>query len=1164
MTFGRLLLRNLFYHWRGNSAVLLGVAVGTAVLTGALLVGDSLRGSLRAQVLEQLGWVDRALIAGRFVRDELASQLGGERACPAILLRGAATKNDEAGKLIGRAGQVTILGVDDRFWFAGAMPGGESFWKSDSEEVVLNRALADELGAQTGTTVTLHLQKVSAVPRESLLGRRDASEVIDSLKLTVREIIPNEGLGQFTLNPSLEVPRNAFVPLRLLQTALHQDRRANALLVGGGAADLQSQLGQHLTLDDWGLILREPKEEEGRGRGYLSLESRQMLVELPVADAAERAAAKQDFRTAPTLVYLANTITDGSSEIPYSVVAALDPSALPPLGPFLPPGVNTLKDDEIVLVDWKESPLKPKPGAKITLRYFKPEDEGRLPEVSAAFTFSGWVALSGPANDPHLTPDFPGITDKLTIRDWNPPFPFENNRVQRRDERYWDEYRTTPKAYITLAAGQKLWSSRFGHLTSIRLAPAPTRGSTINLDLTEPARTFQAELLKELRPEQGGLVFDAVRDRGLHASVGGTDFGEYFLYFSFFIIVSALLLVGLLMRLNLDRRGSEIGLLLACGFRRSVPILGLLLRGLLRARLGWVVQTLSMAPASVRNLLLAEGSILAAVGGVLGALGAYLYAWLLLELLRAWWPAAMNQSFLRLHATPRTFLLGYFGALVVMVLTILWAVRVLGRMSPVSLLGGETTASIPSGESCPRARWSGWIAAVAAVGALALMIAGRYVHDAAEQAETFLGSGALGLVAFLAVFWTWMRTTRHRSGVRPGLAAVARLGVRNAARHPVRSMLTVGLVAAAVFLIVSVESFHRTAGIGVFDPKSGTGGFTLLAESNVPLYQDLNSEDGRSELNFSDRATTAFSDMHVYSFRYRSGEDASCLNLYQPTRPRLLGVPSAFETLGRFRFKDSEARTPEQKENPWKLLELTEDDFIPAIVDATTATYILKKKLGDTVEIPNERGEPKHLRIVALLAESIFQSQMLISEVRFLELYPSHEGYSFFLIDTPADRMTEVKTLLETTLAERGFEATWTARRLESYWAVENTYLATFQALGGLGLVLGALGLAVVLLRTVWERRGELALLRALGYRRCALGWLMLAEIGLLLALGLTVGTFTALLAVLPHLASEGGEVPWLRLAGLVAAVLVIGLAAATAAVATSLRAPLVPALRGE
>ena len=120
MTLGRLLLRNLFYHWRGNFAVLLGVAVGTAVLAGALFVGDSLRGSLHDRVVQRLGWVDHALVANRFFREQSARQLslrGG-----IILLRGTVRteRNDSAEGSIhntsGRLTQVTILGVDDLFW----------------------------------------------------------------------------------------------------------------------------------------------------------------------------------------------------------------------------------------------------------------------------------------------------------------------------------------------------------------------------------------------------------------------------------------------------------------------------------------------------------------------------------------------------------------------------------------------------------------------------------------------------------------------------------------------------------------------------------------------------------------------------------------------------------------------------------------------------------------------------------------------------------------------------------------------------------------------------------------------------------------------------------------------------------------------------------------
>src|SRR5947199_4964898 len=108
MTPMRLLLRSLLYHGRANLAVGLGAAVGAAVLAGALLVGDSLRGSLRDRANRQLNGTEHALVGGRFFREQLADQLpGGVR--PIILLQGTVTAGDQ------RAGRGTVLAVDDRF-----------------------------------------------------------------------------------------------------------------------------------------------------------------------------------------------------------------------------------------------------------------------------------------------------------------------------------------------------------------------------------------------------------------------------------------------------------------------------------------------------------------------------------------------------------------------------------------------------------------------------------------------------------------------------------------------------------------------------------------------------------------------------------------------------------------------------------------------------------------------------------------------------------------------------------------------------------------------------------------------------------------------------------------------------------------------------------------
>jgi hypothetical protein len=460
---------------------------------------------------------------------------------------------------------------------------------------------------------------------------------------------------------------------------------------------------------------------------------------------------------------------------------------------------------------------------------------------------------------------------------------------------------------------------------------------------------------------------------------------------------------------------------------------------------------------------------------------------------------------------------------------------------------------------------------------------------------TFFSGGALFLTAALAGAWAWMRGSRAGQVGGRGARSVAQLGIRNAARHPVRSLLTAGLLAAASFLIVAVESFRRQPDPNYLDRSSGSGGFALLAESDLPIYLNLNrtwqravhplSPAGRparddpnrdrNEEELADRISDALranhvsregtTDVAIVACRLRGGDDASCLNLYQPRRPRVLGVPQSLIERGGFQWAESEASTPQEKANPWLLLDRPlPDGAIPVVGEKNTVTWVLRSGLGKELKVPNERGEMVSVRIVGLLQDSVFQSQLLMSEANFLKLYPTQEGYNFFLIDAPPARSQQVEAALSQALGDEGLQVASTAATLREYLAVENTYLSTFQALGALGLLLGALGLAVVLLRSVWERRGELALLRALGFRKMTLGWLVLAENAFLLALGLGAGTVAALLAVAPHLIGGAGQVPWRDLLGQLLLVLAVGLAAGAAAVAATLRAPLLPALRRE
>jgi ABC-type antimicrobial peptide transport system permease subunit len=169
-----------------------------------------------------------------------------------------------------------------------------------------------------------------------------------------------------------------------------------------------------------------------------------------------------------------------------------------------------------------------------------------------------------------------------------------------------------------------------------------------------------------------------------------------------------------------------------------------------------------------------------------------------------------------------------------------------------------------------------------------------------------------------------------------------------------------------------------------------------------------------------------------------------------------------------------------------------------------------------------------------------------------------------FLVRTPAEQADTVAATLEDALGDYGFDAQRTDEYLAELLAVQNTYLSTFQSLGALGLLLGTFGLATVQLRSVFERRGELALLGAVGFRRGRLARLVFYENAALLITGLVIGIAAALVAALPPLIARGADVSWFGLAGMLLIILIVGLATGLVAVRATVRAPILAALRGD
>lgn len=1192
--------------WRSLSAfralhlaLALGIAAATAVMVGALLVGDSMRGSLRAIVVQRFGTIQAAMLSQRFFHPEMLEKANdsknGEQVSllPAIILPSSAVelKRDSG---LQRAASVQVIGVDEKFWQLSSYDSDIQNVALADDEVALNATLARELNAKVGEEITIRLPKGSGVPADSPLGRRDdASSSLPRQKVVA--ILPDKSVADLDLRAGQQPTRNLFVPVAALQDALEQPGRVNAALAmrtqnNGPSRPLSSvpelsfedsqQLCDHLnarispTLSDYGLKLTRharrfpdtdigesfPEETPEDQRqpttifDYYQITSDQLIIDPQSQKVLEESFARKGLRPQRTIAYLVNEISavtsqnvESSAVATYSIAVGIESwesffSDRPTETPW------EQRPSACAVNSWLADRLDLKPGSTIRIKFFQPETiEGREIETTQDLIVSAIIPVTAPAkgyvrnrpaifkepptrgNDPDLTPVVPGITDQDSISKWDLPFPLTRT-IPKEDDDYWRDYRLTPKLFMRYVQGSRFFGSRFGRDTSLRIDAADV--SAAGLDQAALEQLASSAMLDA---KSGlGLQVLPLRAMQLKAASGTTPFDGLFIALSFFVIVAALMLVALLFRLSIEQRASQWGLLMAAGFTVS----------------------------RVRSLLLRESLMVIAFGIALG-LGLGLgYAWLMVAGLQNWWTGAINGNFLQYHVTAKSLAIGAGIGAVTSLMTILWCMRSLKRSTPLDLMRGRWDTGHLRTHSVNKGALA--IAGFLLFGALGLLALG-FTQSGMAQAGSFFGCGMCLVLSALAATVhllksKWTTGSQHSQAVqklsvyRSGLFSMAWSSLT---RNVWRSVLTVGLLAFASFLIASMSLFQ------IAPTLQGSGGFELIAESSLPIYRDPGATRVREE-TLTAKEFATLRTVNILSFRQRPGEDASCNNLFQVAQPTVIGVPPALH--------EHQANLPESKRFQWADFDKSYDsgwhalaqaatgsdtDPIPVVLDMNTAAWSLHQgaSIGAISKIQFE-DRVLYFKTVGLLSNSIMQGKLLISEFNFTQLFPNVNGYRYFLIHDEDHSANEIAAAIENGWSDEGLDVTSSAETLTKLLAVQNTYISAFQAIGALGLLLGTIGLAVVQVRSVLERRRELALMQAVGFSRWRLSSLLLSEASLLLFSGLTIGVLAAIVAVVPYALTGNSQTGFAEPLAMLGIVLLVGWLASLLAVIAALRQP--------
>lgn len=1240
-----LVLRTILHYYRLLLPVALGVAVSSAVIVGALLVGDSMRGSLKDIAMDRIGSIDSVVLAPRWFDakrlDQAATALSSNDGQPTeihgllLLPSVVAEIQDRSGESEGkittrRSTELTLLGTDEAFWSLGSIRPARL---PKGNELVLNASLAEKLDAHVGDRVTLKVSRDAVVPADSALGKRE-NEVIALSRWEVVDILPDKSLARFSLKSDQRPVQNVFADKAALQSALDIENQINTVMTrhreaseavpsrttdkshaaNANAKSLLSAL--QLELDDLGLrweridrVFPDANRNEqtdgdsatqspAKLYSYDQLTSEQMMIQDTLADAIQVAiqGTMKDTVKTPSQVasgektgggniqahsvlsYLANNTEviarEGNNRestgrsVPYSTISGVSWDVLSRM--LVDAGVASeppAGEDWVVINSWMARELQAQVGDRLRFDYFLPETvEGTEVETNQEVRLHAIAPLSEPStpyrrksparftlpptpfNDPSWTPVVPGITDQDSISNWETPFAL-TRKIDKIDDEYWNAHRLTPKLFISETLSRRIFGSRFGSQTSLRFD---------GLSAEERLRVGDriASIARENTQALGWREIP-LRSQQLLAASGTTPFDALFLSLSFFVIAAALILVALLFRLTIEKRANHWGLLMASGWTRS----------------------------KVRRLLLLEASIVAGFGSAIGVALGVLYAYGLLAALKTWWVGAISVSFLEFHIRPASLWIGWLAGLLVSLLATLFVTRQLRSTQIARLIKGKLEEQGPSGKV---ARWVNWTIVGSVIVGLIAMLAGQWVQGQA-QAGAFVASGMCWMVA--GVLWLYRRFQQdgaqsfaganNSSGANKpaggnkstganihkspslGLSQLAR---SSAQRSPVRSLLTVALMAMASFLILSMSLFQGEP------DRRGTGGFSWIGKSSQSIH--VNIADPKEQRQVLGDKANALQGSQIVQVRVRGGDDASCNNLFQANEPQVMGVSQTIASVD----QDKNGRTEfawfgtNTSTSPWLALEATGDGTlenpVPVILDQNTALWALH--LGGYV---GERfrysfgGRDVHFKTVGVLQNTVLQGSLWIGEKNFQKVFPDVGGYRMFLVKPDRDSQGDlgaVSAALEDGWADEGLSCASTEGVLQKLLAVQNTYLSAFQLLGALGLLLGTIGLGVTQLRNAMERKSELGAMRAMGFSRSRLIWALFLENGWQLLRGVGIGMLCALAASLPILWQKQTLAGVLGPLSMLAWVIGLGLVFCIAAAYLAMREPLLRALRAD
>ena len=581
----------------------------SAVITGSLLTGYSVKESLRKTSAERLGKTKLLVSTGlRLFSDSLSY-------------------NIQKASGLNCTGLLEMTGYSRNMISQKEVPGthiysiGKSFFRFhgidtlilNQNDAAINKKLADFLELKVGDEIILRYNKPTDIAADAPFA--PSGNEGESVVMRVKYILGAESAGNFSLSINQVVPYNVFIGSDNSTENSVKEIKVNRLLISDGkssdTAEIFPILKKSLKVSDIGLRIR--RSEKGK---VTEIISDRVFIDKSTFSAIKGILPQAE----PLLTYLGNKFTSRSRSTPYSFISALPNTVYPEI----PSG------NGVVINRWLADDLEVKENDTIKISWYSPDSLNKLIERDKKFIITAVTDFSNRISDSLLMPEFPGIARSESCSGWDAGVPVKVGEIRDKDEEYWNHHKGTPKAFISYQTGLDLWGNNFGPATAIRFP----NGFSVS--------DVQKKLDGKLNPYKTGFSITDLKTESEKAAGESTDFGTLFISLGFFLIVAAIVLLSFSVSAYFESKQTQIRTLFALGFSNR----------------------------NVNTIFLSESVLISFLGSFAGAFAGLFVNIIITVALNSVWTGAVQTNTLRSYFSMLPVMTGFLSTFIIAIILV--------------------------------------------------------------------------------------------------------------------------------------------------------------------------------------------------------------------------------------------------------------------------------------------------------------------------------------------------------------------------------------------------------------------------------------------------------------------------------------------------------------